>query len=46
MKVNNVKASLFRSRLNQNYGYAFRFAKNGDGSPVSGEQDISTDFGN
>ena len=26
--------------VNKDYGYAFRFVKNGDGSPVSGEQGI------
>lgn len=29
---------------NQTYGYAFRFAQNGDGSPISAEQGIIIDF--
>lgn len=29
---------------NKNYGYSFRFASNGDGSPVPAEQGITADF--
>ena len=29
---------------NENYGYAFRFAVNGDGSAVSADQGIITDL--